>query len=136
MKKLYYPIVEFAVNFKDGNIRNHTHRCNVMRYDIPNDCIENNYNSIKLEDFIKDYRWFVYVGMTAMRKRKYFYFKHESEKIFLDEIESIAVMSKHSDVRASASIRDIGESLPYEEFLQFVFDKEQELKSVVTSMSK
>lgn len=134
MKSLHYPIRLFKVTFKNGKTYEANRFCN-MSYSEPCDKIEDVYASENINDFIEKYSYCIIIDYT-WRFKKYIVFDGYCKKILLNDIESIEVSKKHTHVDRCNTIERIGKELPYDEFMQFIFDKEQELRSVITSMSK
>lgn len=132
MGKLHYPIWVFKVIFKNGEEYTTKRSC-TMSYSEPDDKIENTYTQDAISDFIEKYHFFIYTDYT-WRFKKYIRFDGDSKKILISDIANIEVSMTHRGVREYATIKEIGKALKYEEFLQFIFDKEQELKSVITGM--
>lgn len=138
MKKLHYPIREFVTTLNNGETYTETYaetRYCTMRYSEPNDRIENTYSCSNIRDFIEKYCLYIYTDLT-WKFKKYIRFDGMNKKILISDINSIVVSMKHEEVPNYRTINDIGKKLPHDEFLQFVFDKEQELRSVITSMGE
>lgn len=134
MKKLHYPVRVFKVILKRGEEYTADRRC-VMRYAEPTDGVEDIYTTTdQIRDFIKKYCSYTYTDYT-WKFKKYITFDGYSRKLLIDDIQRIEVSMTHKNVEDYKTIKSIGNELKYDEFLQFVFDKEQELKSIIMNMN-
>ena len=132
MRKLYVPQRMFYIKFKDGTDYIHEENC-ILKY-VDKSNVDDKYRLYcNIDEFINNLHHYVTTGKTLFTKRKYFYFNcyNYIKPYYYDDIDIIKTWIEYKDVDCTYTIEELSNQLQYEEYLQLVFDKENELKSVL-----
>lgn len=131
MRKLYYPKFYFKVNLNYGDTICHTYNLDAYRY-IDIDKIEKYVKCFEnISEFVYEFSPCVMTDYNLFKKQKCFKFDYNQKYMYYNDIKNIEVRREYIELDSNITMKKLFNKLNYEEYLQLIFDKEHELKSVL-----